>query len=1089
MDSIDLQALVRTFKKLEGVEIYGYITSKLPRPTNLLQSCTVEDNGFFVRMDVLAVNLSRYKQYLKDCGITNKENNDIYLVNGSVALYVDSRGIYPDWYAVRGTLRLGSHADSHYLVMFPFIKKGSSWSIGKNTLDTMEISGWGRNSRLYASVQESLRNGRVTVPPDVQQYPKFSHRMTTNQNIIVHQQSANQAQSEVASTSELATMQSTESSFKPQDRDKVKEPNEMYKILQDKLEKIKSSSKTIMESLKNEYALQEDSVDSHVEYLVKSLKANLKGKPSVSSSTGRVLLTKYLKDFSGYANESYLNTTVGKFLIERFYEVAEYILDSEREINAGGKALLLCRNAFGDREQFYARMLGVLLGINTERLVSICTTCTDNDLSFVKIATTNPYIFLVLSSDLSYKDVDYMAYCLGLCNKKEITRFKLIGIIYDYLNNSSDGDTVYKVSDLFKSCLGVVLTKAKYNQCMTSGTYLSETVRSNIYYYLDNTLTRASYMYPSSGWRNKGYSYILPLSRNELELGVNLIIQYGLALTFERDGEVWIASKEYVNRELFICQTMLDLATSNGYNHAEIDKYIDEYENLVGFKLEEKQRQAVHLIDSNVGVITGSAGSGKTTVSECMVYVLNKFDVTNIQYAAPTGKAAKRLQEVVKQPCQTFNSKFKIFGNSSGILSKEDASASEEGVVYFFDEVAMTNVDLMYRVCQNLSNCSVYLFGDICQLPPIGKGLPFKNLLRYLPCVVLNVTKRSAENSGITYNAKVINEGSNSDNWQPLKEFDDFKMISCANDSIKRITVLLCKYHLHKISDIELKELQSLIGQSSDKLIRLSDITADDIQVVSPLGKPTYDWGTYQLNLELQSVFNPVRGYDKTFKYQASERSVGTKFILGDRVIHTDANMYSMQWYSSYEGGTLTKRYGFGIANGDVGKVVAFYPSNTCTIEDEVDDKPDDFKYPENLRDDTTFIDDKNWFIIVEYYDFMSDSNFYIVYRATLNTFIQDNECRVFTGEDLTKLNLFYAGTTHKMQGSQAKLIIDIFGSVSFNGFLTRNMLYTGITRASEGVYLLGSVSNNPNSQLSKARKEVAEDGVSTIQEFMFTGD
>ena len=171
-----------------------------------------------------------------------------------------------------------------------------------------------------------------------------------------------------------------------------------------------------------------------------------------------------------------------------------------------------------------------------------------------------------------------------------------------------------------------------------------------------------------------------------------------------------------------------------------------------------------------------------------------------------------------------------------------------------------------------------------------------------------------------------------------------------------------------------------------------------------------------------------------------------------------------MQWYSSYENGTFQKRYGFGIANGDVGKVVAFYPSQSCEFLDEVESKPSDFKYPDNLRDDSSFISSGNWFIVVEYYDFMSDSNFYILYRATENLNINNNECKVFIGDDLKKLNLFYAGTVHKMQGSQAKLIIGLLGTVNFKGFISRNMLYTEVTRASEGVYLIGSVSNSKTS-------------------------
>ena len=1092
MDSIDLLALVKAFGKLDGIELYGYISSSLPRPINLFDTCKTQQGGSFVKMDVLAVNLQRYSQYLKQMGITNKENDDIYLVNGSVALYVSNRGVFPDWYATRGTLRLGSKTDGYYLNLFPFRKSGNDWGIEFNALDTMEISNWGRQSRLYLSVKKSLENGFVTVPNDVARLPRFTARLTQGVITPIQQPKgtppslADSLQSAMNGVVPQVNISKQSNTFEVVDRDDIVQPNEIYKNLKDNLESIKSFRAKFIESLKNEYSL-EDSTDDKVRFLVKSLRNNLKSKPHNSASTGRMLLKKYLGKFGGYASERYLGSTTGKYLIDDFDEVSEYILDSNAEVNADGKAWKLCKKAFGNRELFYAKMLGIILGLDTDKLGDVCVQCNDNHLSFVDIITTNPYLLLLISSNFQYQEVDYIAYCLGI-KDKSIEGYKLIGIMYDYLNNSDNGSTVYKLSDIMSTKIGVSLTKAKYTQCMNSGTYLSETLRCNIYFYLDNTLTKGSYLYPSNGWVKKGYTYTFPLSRNELELGIDLAVKNGIAIKLNKDSEVWVASSKLVEKEIYICDVMYELSSKKkGYDHTLIDMLIDEYEKMVGFKLEKKQRDAVHLIDNYVAVVTGPAGSGKTTVSDCMVFVLDKLGENNIEYAAPTGKAAKRLQEVVKQQVQTFNSKFRIFNGSDSLLDNDDSGSSKERVVYFFDEVAMTNINLMYSVCKNLENCSAFLLGDICQLPPIGKGLPFKNFLRFLPCVKLNVTKRSAENSGITYNSRVVNEFSEPDNWQHLKECDDFKIVSCPDDEIKRITVLLCKFHLNKISSNEMNELCKLTGKGVNDFIKIPDLTPDDIQVVSPIGKATYSWGTYQLNTELQKIFNETKGYDKMFKYQVSDTIKGTRFALGDRVIHTDSNMYSMQWYSSYKDGCFKKTYGFGIANGDVGKVVAFYPSQSCEFEDEDGFKPEGFEYPQNLRDDTTFIDDGNWFIIVEYYDFMSDSNYYILYRASENQYVQSNDCRAFVGDDLKKLNLFYAGTTHKMQGSQAKLIIGIFGTVNFKGFITRNMLYTEITRASEGVYLVGSVSNSKNSQVSIARQYVADYGVSTIQELLYT--
>lgn len=1097
MDSIDLLALVKEFGKLDGIELYGYIRCKLNRPINLFDSVKISDNCFFVKMDVLAVNLQKYSQYLKDFGITNKENDDIYLVNGSVALCVNAGGKYPDWYATRGTLRFGSRQDSSYLTLFPFLKSGSEWTIGENILYTMDISTWGRDSRLYTSVNRSIEKGVLTVPSDVEKLPRFF--ATQTYGVVAPTPSKEQdskslndsLKDSLNGVKPVEVLKST-SNFKIVNRDRILDKPKNLEKLQCSFDSVKARSTKFVDSLKSEFALSDDldkDLDESIKFMVCALRDNLRSKPNNLASTGRVLLKKYLNMFGEYASSSYLGTTAGQYLIDDFDEVASFILDSSSNINVDGCAWSLFKRAFLNTSLFYVKMLGIILGVNTDKLESLYYTCVDAEIDVVKIITTNPYLILLVSSDFSYQEVDYIAYCLGKANDKSIEEYKLIGIVFDYMNNSQVGSTVYRFSNLMTSKIGVTLTKKKYSQCMQSGTYLSDTLLCNVYYYIDNDISKQDYKYPNRGWVQSGYSYILPLTELELKRGIELSIKYGVVSKYELNGEVWLTSSKLLNKELEICRTFYDLAGENtkGYDHALIDAYIDEYENTIGFKFEKEQREAIHLVDNYVAIITGPAGSGKTTVSDCMVYVLNKFENSEIEYAAPTGKAAKRLQEVVKKPVQTFNSKFKIFSGSDSLISKDEISVGSSNTTYFFDEVAMTNVNLMYSVCTHLSDCSVYLLGDISQLPPIGKGLPFKNLLRFLPCVKLNVSKRSAENSGVTYNSRVINEYSESNNWQNLKEADDFKIIPCNDEDIKRVTTLICKLHLSTITKEEMTELCKLTRRSPDDFISIPDLSKDDIQIVSPIGKQTYSWGTYQLNNALQGIFNPIRDCRKIFKYQVSDNSAGTKFNLGDRVIHTDSNMYSMQWYSEYDGGFFKKKYGFGISNGDVGKVVAFYPSKSCCFEDETGSAPEDFQYPKNLRDDSTFVSDGNWFIVVEYYDFMSDSNFYILYRASENTNIKNSDCKVFVGEDLKKLNLFYAGTTHKMQGSQSRLVIGLLGKVNFKGFLSRNMLYTEVTRAQDGVYLIGSVSNDRNSQLSIARQCVADDGVDTIQELIFT--
>lgn len=1076
MDSIDLVSLVNDYGKLDNVEVYGYIACRLRRPSNLFDSCKEEPNGIFAKMQVFAVDLSAYQGVLKQRGIENKENNNIYLVNGELAVYIESGGVYPEWYCTRGTIRMGSNSDTHYMTMFKFKKNGEQWCIGKNILTDIELANWSADSRLRTYLKKSMDNKKVIVPDDILKYTKFTAYKTLGTVTPVEPKNSG-----VSNTSE----RNQRTKFSPEvvfDRDTLLEKPVKLLDFQTKLDNSRSLQKDFVESLKSDFALTYDT-DSSVRYMVNALRTHLTSKPESSASTGRSILKKYLSKFGDYATAKYNGVKSGDYLISIFDEVSDYILDSSKDVSASGTAWKLCEKAFGDSEKFYSGVLGVILGVDFGQVYDFCE---NNELSFTKIVTTNPYLFLLMGTDLTYKEIDYIAYALGKSNDKGIEDYKLVCTLYNYLNDSDNGSTIYKVRDVMRSNVGTVLTKARYKKCMTYGTYLSSTTLKNIRCYVSNTISSKDYEYPKTGWKVSGYSATLPLSPNELKKGIELAKKYGVAIEVENNGVSWITSTSLFMKEMYICNKIYELSESKmGYSHEKIDQYISEYERMKGFKLEEKQRKAVHLIDNRVAIITGPAGSGKTTVSDCMVYVLERISDAEIEYAAPTGKAAKRLQEVVKQEAQTLNSKFQIFGGTDSLFDEDKESASDPNTVFFFDEMSMANLNLLYRVFRRLAQCQLFLIGDVSQLPPIGKGHPFKDLLKYLPCVKLNVSKRSAENSGITYNSNVINEYSELTNWKDLKETDDFKIIPCSEDAIKRLVNLICKYHLNKISDTEYQELCNMTGRT-DFLSR-DGIEPDDIQVVTPVGKEAYTWGTYQLNDVLRKTFNDVKGYDNFFKYQVSDNYKGTKFAIGDRVIHTNKNVYSMQWYSSVENGVLQKRYGFGISNGEVGKIVGILKADECIIENEVDEIPEDFEYPLSLRDDNIFIDDGNYFIAVEYFDYITDSKFYILYRAEENLNVDNSDCIALVGDDLKMMSLFYAGTVHKMQGSQSKLVISIIGKVNFSGFITRNMLYTGVTRASEGVYLIGSVGKEMNSQLSIARGSIADDDTMTVEELLYS--
>lgn len=1072
IEFIDLIGLLKTFgnKGIEKSRIYGKITRRLERPSNLQDGVILSETGIFVEMSVFAVNLKYYESYLRGRGVYNKDG--IYMANGNVMAYIDSNSInlvQGDWYTIDGTIRFGSkNASPTYVCVFNFYKtKEGRWGISPCKVSDLDIGEWDSHSQCYAWMSESGRLNQITHPINVQKLPRFNSFMTSEPRPTDSEQNYEQPK---------AVSQNI-SYFNKESRTKLKEYNENVDKFESKLLESKTLSDNYINSIKSKYGYSDSSID-YVKYMLDGLKRNLKRKPMPQAMTGRVIIRKYLSNFKG-SNSKYAGTEVGIYLSDIFPEISNYILDHNCVVSADGKAWDLCKSAFGDMELFYAGIVGIILGISYDNIVQMHLTCEDNDISLIRVFNENPYILQFISS-LGYNEIERIALCFNKHNDKSLDEYRNVSMLHALISDTSNGSTVYTKDMILKSDIGVVLPKMKYDTMKINGTYLPSNIRVNIQeYILDISSAFLGY---TGNFKQKGYQFIRSISNQDILVALDQYNKSGLGVVSDN----LVTSNSLLNKELFVFREMYKLASRTfDYDHSLIDMYINEYEEIVGFKLEEMQRYGVHLLVNAGFIVAGGAGSGKTTVSNCIVYVLRKLEPNiDIQFAAPTGKAAKRMQEVVHKEVKTLHSKFKLGMHDESVLNKNEDDVTDFGnIAFFFDEGAMITIDLLYKVLRKIdsNNCRIFLFGDFNQLPPIGKGLPFKNLLRFMPCVFLNVTKRAAEGSNITANSNYVNEYSDAGNWHPLESGKDFFLLPCQGTQIQRVVRDLCAYYLDRVDSEFVSYISKHLGITT--LPKVDGITEDDIQVVSPLAKESYSWGSHRLNKLLEPLFNMSKSDYTTFVYKLTNNMDGSAFSVNDRVIHVDKNMYSMQWYSTYKDGCFQKIYGCGICNGEVGKIVDFVRADDCDFYDEVESCPDDFSYYASLRDDSTWTGNDKWFVVVEYYDYISDRNFYILYRAEENINVQENRGIAFKGEDLSKLNLFYAGTTHKLQGSQSKIIICVLDDVNYSGFITRQMIYTMFTRGEKLVFAVGSVGNERTSMLSRARMDIASSDIMTIGE------
>lgn len=1051
MNFIDIVFLLdRYHGKMEKVTVFGRISKVLDRPSNIFSDVVVDENLQFVQLDCFAIDLGYHSSTLRSLGIEG--NGHIYMINGSVIALVDTSQIeIPEWYAVQGVLRHGSKArDSMYMSLFYYVKADSNWSIIANHVRDIESSVFDFDQEIRSCFYECSITDQVVVPDSVKAMKPLSAtpiRIDRTPDPI--------------DTSAPHPASKWLTQFKKESRRDCKSANKMYDKFSSLCAIAKANREHYISSLKVLYSEQDtDALD----YMLNALLANKRSRPSGSGSTGQALIKGYVSHFKGASKSVKGKKKIMDVLADCLEEIVQYIQDHDCLVPVGAAAWNVCKLSFADVELFYAGMVCEICGVSFEEMKKALTICNCNGISLITVLNKNPYA-LSLLGNFNFNTVETLAIAFGRHLDNSLDDYRNIAMLNEYIQDSNNSNTLFLCSELAKARVGVHITYAKFRAMSATGTYLSLKRQADIPTYL-RRCSASDLGYNTASFKPDGNrGFVWDLTSTDISKAIKSYVGSGLGVV---TGD-FITSYTLLKKELFIYEAMHTLGSRKfDYDAEEIDGYIKEYEEDIGFTLEAKQREAVHLCVNGGFLVSGGAGSGKTTVSRCIVHVLEQLEPgLSLRFAAPTGKAAKRMQEVTQRVCKTMHSEFRI-----GLEDEEyfDDSTDSGDTAYFIDEGAMVSLDLMYQCLKkvDLTSSRVFMFGDFGQLSPIGKGLPFKNLLRFMPCVFLDVSKRAIEGSNITKASNLVNEHSELSNWEDLPNEGDFRLMPCSPDEIPATVSKLCKHFLGVQKNEEFPSLR---------------VIPDDIQVVTPISKATYDWGATSLNTELQPLFNPNCNFRNTFVYQLSEKMKGSRFSIGDRVIHTEKNKYSMQWYEEIGVGMFRKIYGNGICNGEVGKIVGFYRTDDVVIEDEDEERPFGFSYPESLRDDTTYTGEDKYFVAVSYYDYLSERDIIILYRAGINGYIQSNQGIVFNGEDLSMLNLFYAGTTHKLQGSEADLIIFVLGSISFRGFITREMLYTMITRGKKLVIGVGSVSAWKGSTLSTARRDLASENTLTVGE------
>lgn len=469
---------------------------------------------------------------------------------------------------------------------------------------------------------------------------------------------------------------------------------------------------------------------------------------------------------------------------------------------------------------------------------------------------------------------------------------------------------------------------------------------------------------------------LLGVSEDQIEDTIIDLKVKGDIVLEDRDSEEWVYLTPFYEAEKIVAEKLIRLRESDNTKKINnFEKEIKQIEKSQDIVLSDKQKEAVNIVnESNVTIITGGPGTGKTTIIKTIIEIYKKHGLKPV-LCAPTGRAAKRMTEATGEDAKTLHRLLEIGKVQEDIYSRNSIEVAPiDADIIIVDEASMMDLFLTSYLMKAIYNTTkLVLVGDIDQLPSVGPGNVLKDIIESeeINTVVLNKIFRQAAESKIIVNAHRVNEGKRflkkeeeADNTK--KDF--FYINSHSQDEITNQIISLCKGRLQSYGNYDF---------------------FSNIQILSPTKKGKL--GTKSLNEELQKELNPAKDGEP------EKTNSGYTYRKGDRIMQIKNN-YDIFW----ERQTDTYETGTGVFNGELGTILK--------------------------------IDEQNKRVKIQY---------------------DDEKIAWYEYSELDQIELAYCITIHKAQGSEFDVvIIPIFPSSPM--LLTRNLLYTGITRAKKLLIVIG---------------------------------
>ncbi|MEN8189975.1 MAG: AAA family ATPase [Thermodesulfobacteriota bacterium] len=564
--------------------------------------------------------------------------------------------------------------------------------------------------------------------------------------------------------------------------------------------------------------------------------------------------------------------------------------------------------------------------------------------------------------------------------------------------------------------------------------------------------------------RDQGHCY---LSRDQIQSQIMELLDLdltGLLETYlqlmELDGNIKVRRMEDVDGQTIQCyyskslyfdelncaKALLKLNRGLDVDTERVQLWLERHQQKEGLQLSDEQRNSVAAIVScGCSILTGGPGCGKTTATKTLVQLLQAMG-NKVVLAAPTGRAAQRMGEVIGLEAKTIHRLLEFQG--IGFRMNRDQPLSMDCLIV--DECSMLDISLAASLLEAIpENGQLVLIGDKDQLPSVGAGNVLGDLMACgkVPCFTLTQVFRQAAQSSIIRYAHEINQGTTPRVHSPFKspslwqEGEDCLFLDSSEATIKQLSLIRrAKQHLEEsgddseslfgreqlffpTEDVDLKnelrrEASELHEQVNFGILQTAETSADELRSVL---KKVHPWSSLYYGLTATQVVERLYTEWIPKYYPGSETQLlspmtrgglGTinlnttlqqkvnppedekgQIVLGERILRKGDRVIHRR-----------NNYTLGVFNGDIGTICSVNPLDvTLTVR-----------------------------------------------------FFGDGREVEYQRDEISELDLAYAITIHKSQGSEFDCVIIPILNQHFK-MLFRNLIYTGLTRAKKLAVFVGT--------------------------------